>query len=323
MVTQLRIPKEVAHVFRQWPILFTLAFLSFGMGTLSSPAEVRAQELPFMIKEATEIRSSGQVNWTTGTISVSGIGVSPPDAPAAAAQAMAYRAARVVASRNLLELVEGIRVDSETIVENFLVKSDTIKEQVSGFVRSARVIKHQNFPDGSVEVFLAMPLWGKNSLTSALLMEQAIGQMELAEKNSGDGYTGMMIDTRGLGVQPATLPVVLDQDGKLVYGPPVVSRQAAERHGLVQYYIGGSEKDLSLLWGYALLVGQKDKARTLSRVGRRPLKIKGLKRTGTLHANIIISAADAKKIRDNPHVMRALRAAKVVIITDPLVAGIE
>jgi hypothetical protein len=323
MATQLVLPKGFDRVFRQWPLRFTLAFLSIGIGTLFISFEVRAQGLQFQIKEATEIRSSGQVNWTTGTISVSGIGIAPPDAPAAAAQAMAYRAARVVASRNLLEMVEGIRVDSETIVENYLVTSDTIKEQVSGFVRTARVLKHQNFPDGSVEVFLAMPLWGKNSLTSALLMDQAMSRKDLTERNSDEGYTGMMIDTRGLGVQPATFPAVLDQEGKLVYGPLVVSRQAAEQHGLVQYYIAGSEKDLSLQWGHAFLVTQKDKARSFSRAGRRPLQIKGLKRRGTLHANIIISAADAEKIRGNPQLMRALRAAKVVIITDPLVAGIE
>jgi len=307
MTTLLKFQKEVDQVFLQWQILLILAFLSVGIGSFWSPVEVRAQDLPFKIREATEIRSSGQVNWTKGTISVSGIGIAPPDSPAAAAQAMAYRAARVVASRNLLELVEGIRVDSETIVENYLVKSDTIKEQVSGFVRSAKVIKHQTFPDGSVEVFLAMPLWGKNSLTSALLTEQPIGQMAFAETNSDTGYTGLVIDTRGLGVQPATLPAVLAQDGKLVYGPQVVSRQAAERHGLVQYYIAEAEKDLSLLWGNAFLVSQKNKAGALSRAGRRPLKIKGRKSTGTLHANIIISAADAKKIRDNQDKVRTYK----------------
>ena len=323
MATPLTSPKSFAGDSPHWPILITLFFLIAGFTAQSVFSEVRAQGLPVQVREAKEKQGSGQVNWTTGTISVNGIGIPSPDAPAAAAQAMASRAARVVASRNLLELIEGIRVDSETIVENYIVKSDTIKEQVSGFVRSARVIKERNFPDGSVEVFLAMPLWGKNSLTSALLTNQPMSQVALSENNSDEGYSGIIIDTRGLGVQPATLPLVLDENGKMVYGQEIVTRQAAERHGIVQYYVAGPEKDLSKMWERAFLVSQKDKARSLSRAGRRPLKIKGLKRTGTLNANIIISDSDAEKIKNNPQLMRALGAAKMVIITDPLVAGIE
>jgi hypothetical protein len=115
MATQSRFPKEVNQEFQQWQIRLTLAFLSVRIVTFSVPSERQAQGLPLNIKEATEIRGSGTVNWTTGTISVSGIGVSLSDAPDAAAQAMAYRAAQVVASRNLLELVEEIRVYSETM----------------------------------------------------------------------------------------------------------------------------------------------------------------------------------------------------------------
>ena len=323
MAMQCTSPKAVDEISQHWGILCTLLFLAWGFAAQSVFSEVRPQGLPFQVREAKENKSSGQVNWTTGTITVSGIGVAPPDAPAAAAQTMAYRAARVVASRNLLELIQGIKVDSETIVENYIVKSDTIREQVKGFVRSARVMRHKNFPDGSVEVFLAMPLWGKSSLTSALLTDQTMNQTALAEPNPVDGYTGIIIDTRGQGVQPATLPVVVDQDRKLVYGPKMVSKQAAEKFGIAQYYMAESVTDLSKLAGSVSLVAQKDKARSVSQAGRRPLLIKGLKSKGNLKANIIISAADAQKIRRNSQLMRALEAAKVVIITDPLVAGVE
>ena len=291
---------------------------------LTGSSEVLAQGLPIQVKEATEVGSSGQINWTSGTISARGLGVPSPKVPSAAAEAMAFRAAQVVASRNLLELVEGIRVDSETIVENYIVKSDIIREQVSGVIRSARVTNHRKFPDGSVEVFLNMPLWGKKSLSSALLADQPMSsQGPSMEGPPTDGYTGIVIDTRGLGVQPATLPLVVDQEGQLVYGPKVVSREAVEKDGFVQYFFAGPEKDSSMLWEHLFFVSEKNKNRSVSRAGRRPLKIKGLKGRGTLHANVMISAADAHKIRSNPQLLRALRSAKVVIITDPLVAGIE
>lgn len=120
--------------------------------------------------DAVEIVSSGTINWTVGVITATGIGA-PPAQPANAAQAraMAERAAFVVALRNLLEIVKGVRVDSESVVENFMVKSDVIRTRVDGTVKGARIVKTQYMSDGSVEVQVAMPL--KGALLDALVPE--------------------------------------------------------------------------------------------------------------------------------------------------------
>ena len=111
--------------------------------------------------DAVESLGSGTVNWTTGEVYATGIGA-PPARPANAAQAraMAERAAQVVALRNLLETVKGVRVDSETVVENFMTKSDVIRTKVDGIVKGARIVKKQFMSDGSVEVLVAMPMKG-------------------------------------------------------------------------------------------------------------------------------------------------------------------
>ena len=85
--------------------------------------------------------TSGKVDWTTGVITAVGIGA-PPAQPAnqAQARAMAERAAQVVAYRNLLEAVKGVRVDSATMVENFMVTSDVIRTQVNGIIQGATVM---------------------------------------------------------------------------------------------------------------------------------------------------------------------------------------
>jgi hypothetical protein len=83
---------------------------------------------------------------------------------------MAERAAFVIALRNLLETVKGVRVDAETTVENFMVKSDVIRTRVDGIVRGARVTKTQYLSDGSVEVQVAMPMRG--AFLDALVPEQ-------------------------------------------------------------------------------------------------------------------------------------------------------
>lgn len=113
------------------------------------------------LSEAVETTADGFINWTTGEVSASGIGA-PPAQPANAAQAraMAERAAVVVAYRNLLEIVKGVQVDAETVVENLMTRSDVVRTRVSGIVNGARVVKTRYLSDGSVEVQVVMPLRG-------------------------------------------------------------------------------------------------------------------------------------------------------------------
>jgi hypothetical protein len=120
--------------------------------------------------DAVETTSSGKINWTVGEVYATGIGAPPAQAVnAAQARAMAERAAVVVAYRNLLEIVKGVRVDSETMVENFMTKSDIIRTRVDGIVKGARIVKTQYLSDGSVEVSVAMPL--KGALMDTLVPE--------------------------------------------------------------------------------------------------------------------------------------------------------
>jgi hypothetical protein len=115
----------------------------------------------FNSEDAVETTASGMINWTVGEVYAKGIGA-PPAFPgnAAQARAMAERAAYVVALRNLLETVKGVRVDSETVVENYIVKSDVIKTKVDGIVKGARIVNTRYLSDGSVEVLVVMPMKG-------------------------------------------------------------------------------------------------------------------------------------------------------------------
>ncbi|MDA8098872.1 MAG: hypothetical protein M0042_04540 [Nitrospiraceae bacterium] len=111
--------------------------------------------------DAIETVGQGSINWTVGEVYATGIGAPPPNAVnAAQARAMAERAAMVVALRNLLEIVKGVRVDSETVVENFVTKSDVIRTRVAGIVRGAMPVKKNYFSDGSVEITVGMKLSG-------------------------------------------------------------------------------------------------------------------------------------------------------------------
>ncbi len=274
--------------------------------------------------EVIEAVGSGEINWTTGWIKAGGLGVPPPQAGPSQAKEMAERAAYIVALRNLAEIVNGVRVDAETVVENYFVKSDTIKTQVSGFIRGAQKVKTDVEPDGSVRMLVRMPLWGSDSLITAFSHEKAVRSQKVpSEPPTQGGMTGLVIDARGLGTKPAFFPLLLDEQGAVVYGPETVDQSIAEKEGLVEYHTLPKDANLSSLFGDHMSVIRPVRITAPPRQGPRPLKIKGFNKAGTLKTNILISSQDAKKIREDPNLMAALRRSKVVVVTDPMVGGIQ
>jgi len=268
--------------------------------------------------------SSGSVNWTSGWVKATGVGVPPPNA-GSVGKAMAQRAAFSVAVRNLLEVVKGVRIDSATLVENYIVQDDVIKSQVSGFVKGAQVDKTTVSPDGSVEVLVKAPLWGVNSLYDPFLDQMGVQDQKLPPEPAEEGYTGLVIDARGLGVKPACFPAVLDDKGETVFGPKTVDRAAAQKDGMAHYMAAPKGADLSSLFGESAYIVRPVQTAPPAppREGRRPLKIKGGDKAGLLKANIIISSEDAKKIRDDSALSLALKRSRVTVVTDPLIGGME
>jgi hypothetical protein len=130
-------------------IFFSLAFGAASHGQTMNTSD------------AVETVGQGMINWTSGEVYATGIGAPPAYAVnPGQARAMAERAAQVVAYRNLLEIVKGVRVDSETVVENFMTKSDIIRTRIDGIIRGAMPVKKQYMSDGSVEVTVVMRMKG-------------------------------------------------------------------------------------------------------------------------------------------------------------------
>lgn len=137
-------------------IVFAFMIILFLTQAAASSAQ------PINQSDAVETVGQGMINWTSGEVYATGIGAPPPNAVnPAQARAMAERAAQVVAYRNLLEIVKGVRVDSETVVENFMTKSDIIRTKVDGIIKGSMPIKKQYLSDGSVEVTVVMRMKGE------------------------------------------------------------------------------------------------------------------------------------------------------------------
>ena len=110
------------------------------------------------------------VNWSQKVITVTGEGIAPRDAVnMTQAKGLALQAAKADALRKMAEVVNGVRVDSETTVEKMLTTRDVIKTRVSATIKGAKIIDEQFTSDGSCRVVMQVPIFGvKDSLAGAV-----------------------------------------------------------------------------------------------------------------------------------------------------------
>jgi len=276
-------------------VIVSMLFLYAGVGLCQE--KVSGSQWTQIVEQ---MGDKGKINWSEGYIEAVGIGA-PPERYIGKPQArpMALRAAKVDAYRNLLEVTKGVRIDSATVVKDFTVESDVINAQVEGLVRGAKVVNQDYLSDGTVEVTVRMPMAG--GLAEVIIpkaLEKKPESTPPAPAGTGDVYTGMVVDARGLQARPAMAPKVLDENGKEVYGSMNVDKEYAVQQGM-----SGYARDLTA-------------AQSNPRVTNNPVSVKGIKTEGPGRADIVISNADADKIRGAADNMTFLKKCRVMIVLD-------
>jgi hypothetical protein len=206
--------------------------------------------------------TKGGINWVEGYVSATGNGTS--DRPSAAqARLLARRAAVVDAHRNLLEIIKGVKVDSQTTVENFMVTQDIIRTNVSGVVRGARIVKEsvEKQPDGSFLATVEMQICinqckdSSHSLIQALSLDkkaddtpvppqlpQAVAPTEPQKEYAYDRtkpVTGVVFNLEGRMFERVIMPVVVttgeDKTFFTVYSAKSVKPSVVRTYGVVRY----------------------------------------------------------------------------------------
>ena len=232
--------------------------------------------------------------WDEGTITAEGFGTPPTGVYGSRANIMARRAAIVDAQRNLAEQINGVQVDAETTVENFVTTSDVVKTKVSALVKGATVVEEQLMPDGSYHVVMSMPMYGTQGLSSAIMPAirpntpptpppPVISATITAQiQTSGVGYTGVIVDASGMGLKPSFSPVIYDTNGRAIYGVSNINYDQAISQGMVGYSSSLSS------------------AQTLPRIGGSPLVVKAVQVRGgnnsTNPVNVVVSVDDGDRI---------------------------
>ncbi|MDY7001790.1 MAG: hypothetical protein SVS15_08420 [Thermodesulfobacteriota bacterium] len=260
---------------------------------------------------------NGGVDWQSGRVTAKGIGAPPANAVnMAQARAMAVRAATVVARRNLLEIIKGVQIDSQTTVRNYMVENDVVVNRVRGFLQNSQILDTAYMSDGSVEVTVGIGLRGgfadvvlpqSMPFKPAPPMAPAPTTPEMpappapdmpAPEAAGTAYTGLLVDARGLSARPAMSPKILDENGMEVYGSASVSREYAIQQGMAGY-----AKD-------------PEKAGQNPRIAANPFMAKATAVQGKSNTDFVIGTDAANMLRDLSKTQNFMEKCRVMIVLD-------
>ena len=249
---------------------------------------------------------NGSVDYSAQAINAVGIGFVPTNAVnAGQARRMALRIAKQDALRQLIEIVNGVTLTSETTMSGAMV-DDVINTKVRGFIRGARQVGQPKYlSDTSVEVEFTVPMSGISDImlppltvAAAPVNNTGVGGTAAAPTAASGGVSGLIIDARGLKARPAMAPRILDQNGNAVYGPGKYDRKYAVSNGVAGY-------------SKTLEAAQKD-----PRVSGNPLVIKGVAISGTNRTDIIVSNSDVSRIDIANRNGNVLNDCRVLILLD-------
>ena len=255
---------------------------------------------------------NGCIDWTDGVIYTVGRGV-PNEQFKSQAQRKysALRAAELVAQRNLLQIVSGVRIDAESTVESGVLTGDRIKSKVAGRLRNVQRVGSPIYEDDGTAAVVVR--YFMRDLNNILLRKKLSGKPAVppvtsaSETSTGEAgktdaandsaiYSGLILDARAFDVAPALAPKVIDESGREIYGSAYVDRDFVLKHGMMGY-----SKDL-------------EKAKSNDRIKGNPLVVKPVQSTGNNNANVVISNADGEKITGLYRTQSFLREARVMMI---------
>lgn len=260
-----------------------------------------------------EKKDTGTIDWARGVVQARGISApikkgaekTPPNSPKALSEAK--NDARI----KLLETVKKIKIDTKRSVGDMAGKNKTIMTQIKDMVYNANEIEtfRKYLSDGSIEVLLQMNLHGGFTqliLPKEIRQIEGIKQINRGANSTGvntnsvsKAYSGLLVDARSIELQPALVFKILDENLEEVFGPAFASREFVVQQGMAAYYT-----DI-------------ESAKSDPRIRNRPLTVKALRTDYPSQCNIVISNADASKLKSASHHLLFLKETRVVIVLSP------
>ncbi|MBU6428275.1 MAG: hypothetical protein KGR26_04645 [Cyanobacteria bacterium REEB65] len=210
------------------------------------------------------------INWTKRVVTVLGVGVSPDRGTLDIRRKVAQAYALDDGMSELSELVNNVRVNGDATVADLAVSDDAIRSALDARIAAAKILDSNVLPDGSVQVTLQLPLFGHDGLAGAVLSDEPSPILFASDATPSlptSAYTGIIIDARQSGAQPALAPAIRSVDGQGLASRPSVA------------YVH-------------TMMGAADIA------GDNPLKLSAPRCAGNTHADLLLSDGDFAKFKD-------------------------
>jgi hypothetical protein len=182
--------------------------------------------------EAIEYTQNGHINWTTGIIQAKGVGtpLKKSSGNASVSNMKILSDSKNNARHNMLKIIQNVRIDSIKKARNYATINDSVAKQLEEIIYEARENEtmRKYMSDGTVEVYLQLSLYGGFAqlfLPEEIKQIESIKQIAVGGNNSSSqpsktsdlkNYTGLVVDTTGISVNPAMALRLLDEDGKEV-----------------------------------------------------------------------------------------------------------
>lgn len=261
------------------------------------------------------VGEGGNIAWGNGELSVSrmlspgGEDGSEPLSP------LSIRKAASQARKQLLDIIMQVRIDSKRSVSSFLAESDEQAARVRGVVQNSPLERPTMYQEGGeirvfetlrgklAELILPTTIQFQSGIPPKLStsMEESMAYEAPGPEEVGSGaagYTGVVVDARGMQVTPCLTPVIYGQDGVGSYGAFLVSRSNAIEKGVAAY---ATTNDPIVL---------------RERVGSQPLVVRALNAYGSWRTDIVISTPMARLVHAVMSSADAAENCRLVIVVD-------
>jgi hypothetical protein len=257
-----------------------------------------------------EPKNGGRIDWTEGIVTAVGLGL-PPEEPSGIAGASEVRASVLAAAhynarRNLFDLLNDVRIDTNTLVKDMASRTPQIETKLREMAAEADEVEvdHETVTEGTIAVRLQMSLYAgfaQMVLPPGITPIDAVKSVQASSTAGGETakriiFTGLIVDARNIAANPALAPRIVDENEQEVYGAAFASRDFAVQYGMSSYVTDIAEIERS------------------HRLGERPLIVMGIKTIGPGHSDIVIGNASAVKLRKFSEHLAFLRECRVVIV---------
>lgn len=303
--------------------ILILFFLLFDIGSVYATCR-NAQCLPESIrKQCIELMEDGCIDWENHVLYAVGIAAPNPKFTTKALQyANGVESARVIAQRNLLQMVDKTHIMSAVKVENMGEgQYSAITSKSEGLLKRFGIVgKPSQLENGAVMVvgrlFLAdlrefmdsqgmLPDHSYKSQPSTYSPKDPAtysseSGYDKADQREGTTYKGLVIDARGLGVKSTMFPRIWDQRGQEVFGYENLDHEFAVRQGAV---------------GYTNSLRRAKNSARFNFEGQGPLIIKAAAK-GNSGFDIVLSNTDADLLRKLNSTQTFIREGRVMVVID-------